>query len=201
MPASTHETRERLIQAAIELIFSRGYTAVGVQELCERAKVKKGSFYHFFPSKRDLTLVALERFWQTFRVPIEACVKAPLEPLARIDYLFTALHQQYQGYLQQGQPLTGCPFGTLSMEVSAFDSELRAGLERVFDDWARLFELAFSDAVQAKQLPKNSNPAKGGRALLAYLEGILLMVKTTQNPDLIDRLRPSRTQLEQFAQP
>ncbi|HSG31720.1 MAG TPA: TetR/AcrR family transcriptional regulator, partial [Thermodesulfobacteriota bacterium] len=45
-------TKEKLIDSAIQLLGTRSYNSVGVQELCEHAEVKKGSFYHFFPSKR-----------------------------------------------------------------------------------------------------------------------------------------------------
>ena len=63
----TSDTKENLINSAIELIGNRSYNAVGVQELCEHAGVKNGSFYHFFPSKRDLTLEALDLIWKKFK--------------------------------------------------------------------------------------------------------------------------------------
>ena len=56
----TSDARERLIHSAIELVHARSYADVGVNELCEHAGVKKGSFYHFFPSKRDLIVAALD---------------------------------------------------------------------------------------------------------------------------------------------
>ena len=63
----TSDARENLIHSAIELIGNRSYNAVGVQELCEHAGVKKGSFYHFFPSKRHLTLEAIDTIWQVYK--------------------------------------------------------------------------------------------------------------------------------------
>ena len=48
----THQRRQtKLIDSASELIHSRSYADVGVNELCEHAGVKKGSFYHFFPNR------------------------------------------------------------------------------------------------------------------------------------------------------
>lgn len=194
----SQDTRDRLITAAIALIFSRGYANVGVQELCEAAGVKKGSFYHFFPSKRDLALAALERHWRTYRAGIEQCVASQLPPLERVTYLFNALHQQHQAKAKSGGILTGCAFGTLSMEVSAHDTVLREALENVFKDWASLFEGVFKDAVAIGDLPAKTNTARAGEALLAYLEGVLLLVKTQQNPDLLQYLSPTPQQLETF---
>jgi TetR/AcrR family transcriptional regulator, transcriptional repressor for nem operon len=200
MGASNPETRNRLIQAAIELIFQRGYANVGVQELCEHAKVKKGSFYHFFASKRDLTLAALEVHWNTYRTGIEGYINAPLDPFDRVRFLFENLHKQYQSYASSNKPLTGCAFGTLSMEVSTQDTELRLALERIFIQWASLFEKVFEDAIQSGDLPKSTNASLAGNALLAYLEGVLLLVKTSQNPNLLRELSPTSAQFQAFGQ-
>jgi TetR/AcrR family transcriptional regulator, transcriptional repressor for nem operon len=200
MGASNPETRDRLIQAASELIFKRGYANVGVQELCEHAGVKKGSFYHFFASKRDLTIAALERHWQTYRVGIERCVNAPMSPFERVQLLFDTLHKQYKSVAKTGEPLTGCAFGTLSMEVSAHDTVLREALERVFTEWTRLFAKVFQDAINAGELPPKTNALMAGQSLLAYLEGVLLLVKTSQNSRLLLQLRPTLAQFMTFGQ-
>jgi TetR/AcrR family transcriptional regulator, transcriptional repressor for nem operon len=198
----TNETRSRLIQSATELILTQGYASVGVQDLCTHAGVKKGSFYHFFPSKRDLVIAALEQHWQTYQKLIKRglCLHIPgIPPLERISKLFAALHQLYAAKKAAQQALTGCPFGTLTMEVSAHDEALRLALERVFEQWTQVFSQVFRDAISAGELPASANPEAGGRALLAYLEGILLLVKTYNDPDLIQRLSPNRTQLASFA--
>jgi TetR/AcrR family transcriptional repressor of nem operon len=57
----TRDTRQRIINAAQALIYQRSYNEVGVQEICDHAKVQKGSFYHFFPSKSDLALAVLDK--------------------------------------------------------------------------------------------------------------------------------------------
>ena len=66
MPQVSH-AKEKLLDSVLDLMYARSYRDVGVQEICEHAGVKKGSFYHFFPSKRDLTLAALDRQWEIAR--------------------------------------------------------------------------------------------------------------------------------------
>ncbi|UCD12029.1 MAG: helix-turn-helix transcriptional regulator [Nitrospinaceae bacterium] len=43
------DAKQRILDSARGLIYSRSYAGVGVQEICKHAGVKKGSFYHFFP--------------------------------------------------------------------------------------------------------------------------------------------------------
>ncbi|MBI3351289.1 MAG: TetR/AcrR family transcriptional regulator [Nitrospirae bacterium] len=59
----TSDAKERLLKSAIDLIYSRSYAGVSVQDICEHADVKKGSFHYFFKTKRDLALAALEQQW------------------------------------------------------------------------------------------------------------------------------------------
>ena len=64
------ETRQRIIDTARELISARSYHAVGVAEICRQAGAQKGSFYHYFPSKRALALTALDQTSAFFRKAI-----------------------------------------------------------------------------------------------------------------------------------
>ena len=60
-------SEEKLISSAIDLIGQRSYSSVGVQELCKHAGVKKGSFYHFFESKKELTIISLDVMWKYYK--------------------------------------------------------------------------------------------------------------------------------------
>ncbi len=53
------ETRARILEAAAECFAQQGYEAASVADICERAGVSKGAFYHHFPSKQDLFMALL----------------------------------------------------------------------------------------------------------------------------------------------
>lgn len=59
------KTRTRIMQAAVACFAQQGYAGTGVAELCRRAGVTKGGFYHHFPSKQALFLELFERWLST----------------------------------------------------------------------------------------------------------------------------------------
>lgn len=56
------ETRTRILDAALEAFGRYGYDGTSVSEICRRAEVTKGGFYHHFPSKQAVFLDLLERW-------------------------------------------------------------------------------------------------------------------------------------------
>jgi len=65
----TSDANERLMDAALDLIWEESYGAITIDDICKRADVKKGSFYYFFSSKSELAVAALERMWQEVSKP------------------------------------------------------------------------------------------------------------------------------------
>ena len=186
----TSEAREQLIQSAICLMHTRGYTAVGVQEVCDHAGVNKGSFYHFFASKRDLVLAALDAQWEAteryFLDPAFATDRPLLEKFQRL------LHMN--GKRAGQEPMKGCFFGNLSLELSTQDEVVRQKLQDIFQQWAAYFERELAKAVASGELPE-IDPRTTAQTILAYIEGIALLAKTYNNPALIERLTQRLDQL------
>src|SRR5664279_356637 len=53
-----HESKTKLLNAALNVIRAKGYSATTVDDICHAASVTKGSFFHHFKSKDDLALTA-----------------------------------------------------------------------------------------------------------------------------------------------
>jgi TetR/AcrR family transcriptional repressor of nem operon len=108
------QARARLLDAAVTVIRARGLTGTSVDDLCARAGVSKGAFFHHFPSKEALAVAAAEHWSQTTGALFAAApYHASTDPLEKImGYL------DLRAALVQGTPADyGCLAGTMVQEV------------------------------------------------------------------------------------
>jgi AcrR family transcriptional regulator len=72
MQQRSEETRLRIVEAAIKLFSTYGYNKASVDDICAKAGISKGAFYHHFKSKQALFLALLDGWLQTIDHAIEA---------------------------------------------------------------------------------------------------------------------------------
>jgi len=193
------DARERLIEAAKSVIFAQSYEGVSVDELCVAAGVTRSSFYHFFSSKQELVLVAIESQWQWF----ERTVLAPTflddgPPQERILRFFDLVLERQQEQKQSGGYMRGCPAGNLTLEMSTQDELIRARVERFFREWLRYFERMLGEAKEQGSVPMTLDIATTAQALLAYFEGVMLLAKGRNDPSLIRTLQAGVLSLMEY---
>lgn len=185
----TSEAKEKLIKSVIDLIGKRSYSSVGVQELCEHAGVKKGSFYHFFDSKKDLTITSLEVMWNNYK---EHCLLPVLESDLSLEEKFNSLlNKTYEMSVSSKECngcLTGCPFGNLALELSTQEEDIRIKIEEVFSEWINCLEELIKKSVERGELPGNINTHATAQSIVAYMEGLALMGKTFNDPEIVKNL-------------
>lgn len=192
----TSDAKEKIIESAIELIGSRSYNAVGVQELCDHAGVKKGSFYHFFPSKRELTIAALDQAWSMFKTEfLNPIFSSDMTAEQKLNTLLQKSHEYQVASKDCKGCVTGCAMGNLALELSTQDESIRLKIEEIFEDWAQYFENLVFDGIQEGFFPSDTDPKSTSQAILAYIEGIYLIGKTFNDPELISRLSEGVLQL------
>jgi TetR/AcrR family transcriptional repressor of nem operon len=167
---------------------AHGYAAVGVKELCERAGVSRGSFYHFFPSKRDLALAVLDGRWDVFKEQmLEPAFSEDVPTSEKLRRLFVGAFE-FQRALKDATGLTqGCPFGNLALELSAQDDVIQGKIQEVFERLTGRFEEVLREGESSGELPA-MDTERTAQAVLAYLEGAFLLAKTYDDPSVMERL-------------
>lgn len=188
---SQSDTYQRILESAQTLIHASSYSEVGVAAICEQAKVKKGSFYHFFPSKQELTLAVIDKTYADMKENLLnqafSSAFAPLERLKR--FIDLAIEMQAKIHQQTGHIL-GCPFGNLATEMATQDESIRTKLDKLFKTLQEQIRETLQEAIDNNELD-NINVDMTAQAIIAYFEGTLLLAKTQNDPELLKQLLPA----------
>lgn len=185
------DTRSRILATARDMFHSRSYADVGIQEICEGARVQKGSFYHFFASKRDLAMAVIDSVADEWAHGFVAeAFDLALPPVERLDYMVDAAYYWQKASSDPEGRMPGCLFGNLALEMSTRDDVMRARLNAVFDKARDRFQATLDEAVRIGALAAMNTEATAS-AMLAYLEGVILLAKTRNDPEVILILGPA----------
>ncbi|MCU7815732.1 MAG: TetR/AcrR family transcriptional regulator [Candidatus Thiodiazotropha sp. (ex Rostrolucina anterorostrata)] len=185
------DTKDRILATARELFHGRSYADVGIKEICTLAKVQKGSFYHFFPSKQELAMAVIDDMSDDWAHGFVAeAFDEALPPIERLDYMVDAVYYWQKAAKNAEGRMPGCLFGNLALEVSTRDEVLRARLNAVFEKASARFHEALEQAVELGEMPPLDTAATA-TAMLAYLEGVILLAKTRNDPDVVRILGPA----------
>ena len=176
-------TKERLLDAAQELMLAKGFAATTVDEICETAELTKGSFFHYFESKDELGKVLLERFCSSGARMHAGFCGSEQDPLKRVYcYIDAAVEMS-----QHPQMKKGCLLGTFAQELSDEFPEIRRICAKGFAAWAKHFgeELARAKARYAPKVP--FDPEDLAEHFIAILEGSMILGKAKNDPKVIKR--------------
>lgn len=189
------DTQQRIIAAASDLMYSRSYADVGVAAICEQAGVQKGSFYHFFPSKQELTLAVLDGFFfKMKKALIDKAFADDIPPLARLDRMADLIYRFQAQLKQETGRVLGCPFGNLATELATQDEPIRSKVDHIFAQLQTNISQVLQASVQAGELNGIDIDATA-QAMLAYMEGVMLLAKTQNDPNLLRDLLPAIAQI------
>jgi len=180
----TSDANERLMDAALDLIWEESYGAVSIDDICKRADVKKGSFYYFFSSKADLAVAALERMWsQTWKPNMDQRFSPSIDPLTRItDYLASIYHKQVEVKAEHGKVL-GCPVVSLGSETSTAEADVNGKIREILNRKRRYYESAIRDAL-AEGAIESCDCADKAVALAGLIEGIVCQCRIMNDPEV-----------------
>ena len=183
----TSQAKDQLIASGCALMHERGYTAVGVGEICAAAGVNKGSFYYFFPSKRDLAVAVVDRFWSETQPAREELLQGEGRPVERIERFFAGAYRQHCECHAENGKLSGCPLGNLALEMSTQDSVLQQRLHEIFESYVDHFDRVLTEAVADGDLP-GQDTRRTARSIVSMMEGAVMLAKMSNDPQSLDGL-------------
>ena len=169
-------SRERIVERAAELFAERGVAETSLDDVLTAAGAGKSQLYHYFSGRDELVEAAVGlRCTQVL-----AGLTQALGRVASLAGLTQALAGFVAGFEQMGLP--GCPIGSLAAEVAERNEGARLRAAAAFDAWEGLFADALDRMRQQGELRADASPAVLATALLASIEGGMVLSQTRKDP-------------------
>jgi len=158
---------------------------VGVEQICTRAGVNKGSFYYFFKTKADLVAAAYEMNWRE-RLPEYERIFAPtVPPLQRLELWCEFMRGVQKKRLRLYGHVCGCPYASVGGELASEDKKIREKARELFDCHVTYLAGAIADA-QAAGVATAGDPVAKAQLVHAFIIGLLLRAKIFNDLEVLN---------------
>ena len=169
--------REQVLERAMQVFWSKGYTATSMRDLTDAMGLSKSSLYDTFGSKHDLFLESIDYY----RDNVSAQVRSVADLEKPADQVILAVLSRAVDRILEPNGRRGCFLNNCAVEVGPIDEaaaeRCRAGLGMMEETFLRL--------VRRAQLEGSISPTRDAVSLARYLtstvNGIMVMGKA--NPD------------------
>lgn len=177
------ETRRRILEAAFEEFYLRGFQSGSLEAIVSRAGVTKGALYHHFQDKAALGYAVVE---EVVREPLLAAYLAPLEEADgdRLTALQEVLRRRADDFVEGGIAL-GCPLNNFAQEMSPLDEGFRARVAATLEAWTDAFDDALARARDRGFVRADVDTARVAAFVVAAVEGSFGMAKNATSVDVL----------------
>ena len=182
------DAKEKLTDAALGLIWESSYGATSVDDICARANVKKGSFYHFFKSKADLEIAALEANWQRSKQRWDSQFSPSIPPLQRLENHFDFVLIRQSQLKEECGSVLGCPLCSVGSEMTTQEAGIREKALEIMNRYVQYFESAIRDA-HAQGVIVAPDAKTKARMLYAYTQGIVAQARIANSLEPLKELK------------
>lgn len=176
-----HQSKTKILDAALYVIRAKGYSATRIEDICEAAGLTKGSFFHHFDSKEALALAAAD-YWSemTGQFFTSAPYHAPADPLDRL----LAYIDFRQSILQGDLPDFTCLVGTMVQEVYDTHPALREACNHSISSHAATLVPDIEAALRSRGMHPDWSAESLALYIQAGIQGAFILAKAQHNRDI-----------------
>ena len=179
---AARKARDRIVEAAMDLFWSKGYNSTSIADILSRTQLNSGSLYHVFPGKQDILIAVLERYRDgLYPMLIDPVWREVADPIERIFALLAG----YRVQLITTECTYGCPIGSLALELHDADPAVRELLAVNFTGWTGAVERCLADA--GGRLPADLDRRALAEFVLTTMEGGVMQARTHRDVGPFDR--------------
>jgi TetR/AcrR family transcriptional regulator, transcriptional repressor for nem operon len=175
--AKGRATRERILQAAAELVAEKGAAGMSLDDVRARTGASRSQLYHYFQDRDDLVRAVIGVTTDAV-LGNQGDLLDHLDSWAGIDRWFDFLLQDQVDKHARG----GCPIGSLVGQLAEHDPEACEALASGFDRWETHIRDGLTRMMARGKLRKDADPAVLATATMASIQGGLLLTQVRRDP-------------------
>jgi TetR/AcrR family transcriptional repressor of nem operon len=183
------ETRQKLLEVALDLIWQSSYNNVGVNEICSTAGVTKGAFYHHFDSKATLFYEATTYYWEVIKHDLDSIFSPLNTPMQQLENLIHFLFVAKFGEDSTNAP--GCPFYNAGAQIGTKDEKVIAALRCMADMAAKYNTMLVTGLSSQGYLERQDDPELLARLIYQYIHGVMSYAHVSTDIELAKYDLPS----------
>jgi TetR/AcrR family transcriptional regulator, transcriptional repressor for nem operon len=176
-------TRERLLQAAFEEIYRRGFQGASVDTILEQAGVTKGALYHHFSDKAALGYAVVDEVVKSLLLErwLGVLEEQPGDPLSALQGMLAERLTR----LKPHEVELGCPLNNLGQEMSPLDEQFRRRVAATFETWIDGFAGLLRRGQKEGTVRGDLDPERMARFLVAAIEGSFGLAKSAGSSSML----------------
>ncbi len=180
MTRNLRGTRQRLLEAASQEIYTSGFRGASLDTILDTAQVTKGALYHHFASKEALGHAVLDEV-----IAAEGRQKWQLRLQENSDPI-TALIQAFQATSLLPEHVSGgCALNNLAQEMSPVDESFRKRISELFHDWESSIAQALRRGQARRLVRTDVDVDEVARFIVAAYEGYISLAKNFQDVSVL----------------
>jgi TetR/AcrR family transcriptional repressor of nem operon len=175
-------TRDKLLQAAFEEIYRRGFQAASLDTILAKAGVTKGALYHHFPDKASLGYAVVDEVVRGLLLERWGVLEPPSgDPVTTLQRV---LRRRAAG-LSAREVELGCPLNNLAQEMSPLDQRFRRGVAATFDTWTDAVAKDLERGQAEGTVRPDVDARKVAGFIVAAIEGSFGLAKGAQSASML----------------
>ena len=176
MAKKSERTRQRIIDAANQLFYRKGYNRTSFTDVVDAAEVPRGNIYYYFKTKDDILKAVIANRLEIISAMLGDWDKSISQPLDRLERFVRIMYDSTPALLR-----SGCPMGSLTVELAKDQPQLKEEAKALFDLFQRWLANQFIDLGYPEEARDLS------LRLLARGQGLIVIAQVYQDPGFLER--------------
>ena len=181
MNATAPTTKDRILEAAEELILTKSFHSVGLKEILDAVKVPKGSFYHYFSSKEQFGVELLKHYVAEMSGYMRRVLLGDSPEPDPLERLITYLNGSIALMVEKGCKKC-CLVLKLGAEVATMSDDMRQALAEGMTEWRSIYERVVVAGQAHGTIRKDLKPGDAAAMVHDYWMGALQRMLVERNP-------------------